>query len=85
MSQLAGILLIICLIELSGSTYPTSNLYFIQIWNIECWLRRHEFLDDDVFKNMVHAMKLKFDNYWDEYSDILAIGAVLDPRMKFAL
>ncbi|EOA12176.1 hypothetical protein CARUB_v100165484mg, partial [Capsella rubella] len=69
----------------SGSTYPTSNLYFKQIWNIECWLRRHEFSSDEVIEKMVENMKLKFDKYWEEYSEILAIGAVLDPRMKFVL
>lgn len=69
----------------SGSTYPTSNLYFMQIWNIECCLRRHALSTDKDIRDMVQPMQLKFDKYWEEYSDILAIGAVLDPRMKFAL
>ncbi|KAG6435991.1 hypothetical protein SASPL_100872 [Salvia splendens] len=36
-----------------------------------------------VVKSMALKMKLKFDKYWKEYSEILSIGAVLDPRMKF--
>ena len=28
-------------------------------------------------------MKQKFDKYWREYSVVLALGAVLDPRMNF--
>ncbi|KAG6405200.1 hypothetical protein SASPL_132786 [Salvia splendens] len=38
---------------------------------------------DAVVKSMALKMKLKFDKYWKEYSEILSIGAVLDPRMKF--
>nr|GLL21457.1 zinc finger BED domain-containing protein DAYSLEEPER-like isoform X1 [Ipomoea trifida] len=31
---------------------------------------------------MAKNMKLKFDKYWDDYSVILAMGAILDPRLK---
>ncbi|CAN7126121.1 unnamed protein product, partial [Brassica rapa subsp. narinosa] len=34
---------------------------------------------------MVKCMKLKFEKYWEKYSDILAVAAVLDPRLKFHL
>ena len=68
----------------SGSSYPTANLYFMQVWKIECWLRTHETSDDETIYQMVETMKLKFDKYWEGYSDILSIAAVLDPRLKFA-
>lgn len=68
----------------SGSSYPTANLYFMQVWKIECWLRANETSDDETICQMVETMKLKFDKYWEDYSDILSIAAVLDPRLKFA-
>ena len=31
---------------------------------------------------MAMEMQIKFDKYWEDYKLILAIGAVLDPRLK---
>ena len=69
---------------MSGYTYPTSNLYFTQVWRIECLLNENMMSDDFVIRDMCIKMKQKFDKYWREYSTILALGAVLDPRMKFS-
>jgi hypothetical protein len=33
---------------------------------------------------MAERMMSEFEKYWDEYSVILALGAVLDPRMKLS-
>ena len=68
---------------ISGSSYPTANLYFMEVWKIQSWLGSNEFHEDTVIADMVASMRLKFVKYWEEYSDILAIAAVLDPRLKF--
>ena len=67
----------------SDSSYPTANLYFMQVWKIESCLRDHATSEDESICEMVQIMKLKFDKYWDDYSDILSIAAVLDPKLKF--
>nr|GMC64348.1 zinc finger BED domain-containing protein RICESLEEPER 2-like [Ipomoea batatas] len=68
-----------------GSSYPASNFYFMQICAIECLLRENENSDDLINKEMSTRMKVKFDKYWSEYSIILAIVVVLDPRMKLEI
>jgi len=52
---------------MSGSSYPTSNLYFMQIWKIH--LIGENFLNEDVtLKEMALNMKDKFQKYWKEYN-----------------
>ena len=69
---------------MSGSSYPTSNLYFLQVWRIECLLNENLESEDSVISDMCIGMKQKFDKYWKEYSITLALGAVLDSRIKFS-
>ncbi|KAE8702174.1 Detected protein of unknown function [Hibiscus syriacus] len=67
---------------MSGSSYATSNLYFAQVWEIECWLVENSTHDDETIRKMVVNMRVKFDKYWSDYSDVLVLGTVLDPRYK---
>ncbi|XP_061340947.1 zinc finger BED domain-containing protein RICESLEEPER 2-like [Gastrolobium bilobum] len=64
------------------SSYPTSNLYFVQVWKIECILNENLYNDDYTLSDMSLRMKEKFDKYWKEYSTVLAFGAIFDPRLK---
>uniref|UniRef100_A0A1J3J3A9 Zinc finger BED domain-containing protein RICESLEEPER 2 n=1 Tax=Noccaea caerulescens TaxID=107243 RepID=A0A1J3J3A9_NOCCA len=66
----------------SGVKYPTANIYFMQVWKIELLLKKYSVCDDIDVKLMALKMKTKFAKYWDEYSIVLAMGAVLDPRFK---
>ncbi|XP_050891095.1 zinc finger BED domain-containing protein RICESLEEPER 2-like [Lathyrus oleraceus] len=67
---------------ISGSSYPTANLYFMQVWKVQCILEKHQKSIDKVIKDMSDNMKMKFDKYWKNYSIVLAFGAILDPRLK---
>ncbi|CAN6997796.1 unnamed protein product [Brassica rapa subsp. trilocularis] len=57
----------------------------MQVYKIELWLKSHENSSSEVIVEMVGAMKAKFDKYWREYSVILAMAAVFDPRFKLSL
>ncbi|KAH7672025.1 Tam3-transposase (Ac family) protein [Dioscorea alata] len=70
---------------ISGSSYPTSNLYFMQVWKIEVLLKENLSSEDMVISDMCRKMKEKFDKYWTQYSMVLAFGAILDPRIKLSM
>eukprot|EP00256_Glycine_max_P070816 XP_025985411.1 zinc finger BED domain-containing protein DAYSLEEPER-like [Glycine max] len=67
---------------ISGTSYPTSNEYFMQVWKIEWLLRETLKCDDPVSQNMTVLMMEKFGKYWSDYNVILSIAMILDPRMK---
>jgi hypothetical protein len=66
----------------SDSSFPTSNLYFVDIWKIECLIRSSLKSENLLIQNMAGSMKEKFDKYWSDYNVVLAFGAILDPTKK---
>ncbi|XP_019447197.1 PREDICTED: zinc finger BED domain-containing protein RICESLEEPER 1-like [Lupinus angustifolius] len=64
---------------ISGIPYPTSNLYFMQVWKIQCVLLDTLRDEDEVLRSMANRMVKKFEKYLDEYNVVLAMGAILDP------
>jgi len=69
----------------SGSDYPTANLYFANVLAIEKLLVLGHNHQLECIKQMASAMLEKFEKYWGDYSTLLAIAVVLDPRFKMIL
>ena len=68
--------------QFSGRNYPTANLYLMNVWSIESLILSYCNIEDESISNMAKGMKAKFDKYWENYSMILSMAAILDPRLK---
>ncbi|XP_038884881.1 zinc finger BED domain-containing protein RICESLEEPER 2-like [Benincasa hispida] len=69
----------------SGSSYPTSNVFFEEVCEIR--LELSKWLNSDVEEVQVMASRMiaKFEKYWSVIHGVLAIATVLDPRFKMRL
>ncbi|XP_058770890.1 zinc finger BED domain-containing protein RICESLEEPER 1-like [Vicia villosa] len=68
---------------ISGSEYPTSNLYLAEVWRVKQVIDNATEDTNSFMRKMAASMKLKFDKYWGECNLLMAIASVLDPRSKF--
>jgi hypothetical protein len=69
----------------SGTKYPTANLYFPVIFDIYVTLKEEVESEDEYKRLMATQMLSKFEKYWLEFSVVLALAVVLDPRYKLEL
>ncbi|XP_052193762.1 zinc finger BED domain-containing protein RICESLEEPER 2-like [Diospyros lotus] len=67
---------------ISGSEYPTANLYLTEVFRIKHVLDK-AIKDNCLFmQDMAWTMKAKFDKYWSECNMVMALANILDPRCK---
>ncbi|XP_042459966.1 zinc finger BED domain-containing protein RICESLEEPER 2-like [Zingiber officinale] len=67
---------------ISGSEYPTSNLFLQEVQKIKSALDIYAQYEDLFLKQLSSKMKEKFDKYWGDCNLSMAIAAVLDPTKK---
>ncbi|XP_060675775.1 zinc finger BED domain-containing protein RICESLEEPER 2-like [Ziziphus jujuba] len=65
-----------------STKYPTSNLYFSSVFFCYVTLKENIESEDDYLRTMANQMLKKFEKYWSEFSLILTIAVVVDPRYK---
>ncbi|KAL0284301.1 UNVERIFIED_CONTAM: Zinc finger BED domain-containing protein RICESLEEPER 3 [Sesamum angustifolium] len=66
----------------SGSDYPTSNLFLNKVSRVKVLLDKKALENDIFIRDMVAKMKSKFDKYWGDSNLLMSIAAVLDPSLK---
>ena len=66
----------------SGTKYPTANLYFPNVLRVRLLLKSEMESTDGFMKKMACKMYEKFGKYWSDFSIIMAVAIVLDPRFK---
>jgi hypothetical protein len=69
----------------SGSDYPTSNLFLSEVWGMKEVLHKKSMDKNEYMRSMAAKMLEKFDKYWGESNLLMSIAAVLDPRYKMKL
>ncbi|XP_020254292.1 zinc finger BED domain-containing protein RICESLEEPER 2-like [Asparagus officinalis] len=67
---------------ISGSDYPTSNLYLIEVYRIKEVIDKSLLDNDFSIRQMAKKMHDKFEKYWGECNLLMAIASVMDPRLK---
>ncbi|XP_026398782.1 zinc finger BED domain-containing protein RICESLEEPER 2-like [Papaver somniferum] len=71
--------------KFSGVKYPTTNMYFLSVFQINFNIQTWERSTHSYIREMAKEMRKKFDKYWSTSNLLMSIGMVLDPRYKARL
>ncbi|XP_068653616.1 zinc finger BED domain-containing protein RICESLEEPER 1-like isoform X1 [Aristolochia californica] len=66
----------------SSAKYPTANICFTEVCCIHLFLKEWSTSSDPLVASMASKMIEKFNRYWGVSNLVLAIAAILDPRLK---
>ncbi|KAH7663375.1 Tam3-transposase (Ac family) protein [Dioscorea alata] len=69
----------------SGTNYPTANLYFPKVCEINLAISNWLTSSNVVIQRMATKMMDKFKCYWSVIHDIMGVATILDPRYKMSL
>ncbi|KAH1214231.1 putative AC transposase [Glycine max] len=69
----------------SGTQYPTSSVYFPKVCEIGLALNEWIFSSNSTIQGMADSIIPKFEKYWGMINGMMAIGVILDPRLKMKL
>ncbi|KAL5748545.1 hypothetical protein ACOSP7_025585 [Xanthoceras sorbifolium] len=69
----------------SGTKYPTSNLFFLEVCEIRLSLSDWLTSDSEVVQKMAENMIRKHEHYWGVLHGVMAVATILDPRYKLKL
>jgi hypothetical protein len=70
---------------ISGSDYPTSNLFLPEVWRMKYVLAMKCGDENEYIRTMACKIIVKFLKYWGECNLLMSIAVVLDPRNKMTL
>ncbi|TXG63631.1 hypothetical protein EZV62_010625 [Acer yangbiense] len=69
----------------SGTNYPTTNLFFLEVCEIRLSLSDWLTSESEVIRKMAENMIQKHEHYWGVLHGVMAVATILDPRYKLKL
>ncbi|KAK3224750.1 hypothetical protein Dsin_004612 [Dipteronia sinensis] len=69
----------------SGTKYPTTNLFFLEVCEIRLSLSDWLTSESEVIRKMAQNMIQKHEHYWGVLHEVMAVATILDPRYKLKL
>ncbi|XP_037483250.1 zinc finger BED domain-containing protein RICESLEEPER 2-like [Triticum dicoccoides] len=69
--------------KISGRTYPTSHLYFYEVWNVKQIMEREVVSENPTIVAMVKEMEKKWIKYFEESFLTSCLPVIFDPRYKY--